>query len=341
MIPEVTILSYRGQANNVFSAYAEGLIGDALFAEGDYKEAATRYCDALKTYENHFYSAKGPESVELMGALQMTAWNLITKKQFQAAKRACAEALGLSKKLFGANSTTVATAMVNLANAQMKTGETGPSPEHFIKNAITIFESHQKQRHVAASSTCLHTAAQNTLDRNMALAHLSLGELYTRQGRQDMATRQFVELLAFVDKGVISDTEAAFGLQELALIRWRNKELKSAKQLLARLLFAFETKEGVSDTDYAHFQQIFKLREYLLELRNGVRAPESEWNVNALKQSRKASSTKLFANIDSESLQTSNYVVSDNNNGIHATAYTATDLGDDFADVWDHDPELI
>ena len=49
---------HRNEANNIYGAYAEGILGDALFKMGMYEEAAMRYKSALKAYERHSRSSR-------------------------------------------------------------------------------------------------------------------------------------------------------------------------------------------------------------------------------------------------------------------------------------------
>ena len=56
----IAIGSHTHQINNVYAAYAEGILADALFKEGNFEEAALKYRDALKAYEHHFQSTTGP-----------------------------------------------------------------------------------------------------------------------------------------------------------------------------------------------------------------------------------------------------------------------------------------
>jgi TolA-binding protein len=54
----ITAANRRVEPNNVYSAYAEGILADALLEMGDFKKAAYHYRSALKTYEHHSTSTR-------------------------------------------------------------------------------------------------------------------------------------------------------------------------------------------------------------------------------------------------------------------------------------------
>ena len=72
---------------------------------------------------------------------------MLTRKEYQEAKAACATALGMTQKLLGPNSTTVASSMVNLAIANINTGNIGFEVENMLKNALGVFKkSHDTEQ---------------------------------------------------------------------------------------------------------------------------------------------------------------------------------------------------
>ena len=160
------------------SAYAQGILGDALFKEGAFKEAAEQYHDALRVYERHYRSRNGPESVELAGAAQIIAWDKLKRGNFEEATAACETALGLTQRLLGVNSTDAAISMVNLASAYMNTGTFSRSVELLLKDALNIFLNHQDPRDNAEEAPDIAT--------KIGHVYLVLGNFYLLQGANMM-----------------------------------------------------------------------------------------------------------------------------------------------------------
>lgn len=86
---------------------------------------------------------------------------MLTRKEYEEAKAACATALGMTQKLLGPNSTTVATSMVNLAIANINTGNTGNEVENLLKNALSVFKKSRD--------------TEQEMTHNIGTAHLQLG----------------------------------------------------------------------------------------------------------------------------------------------------------------------
>jgi len=63
----------------IHHAFAQGIRGDANYKQGRFQAAADHYHEALKAYERHYRSDTGPESIELVGATQLVAWNLLNQ----------------------------------------------------------------------------------------------------------------------------------------------------------------------------------------------------------------------------------------------------------------------
>ena len=205
-----TIISH--EPNNIYAAYAQGILGDACYHENDFKKAAELYRDALKTYERHFQTVGGPENLELVGSLQLIAWTLLTRKDYDEAKQACATALGMTERLLGPNSTAVASSMVNLANAYIHTGDVGSVPEALLLRSIKAFESLNRSEKPKNPETL----------KKVAISHLTLGNLYNLRGSETDAEAQYERIAQMVEDGTFDSPEAAPALKNLATIRWRH-----------------------------------------------------------------------------------------------------------------------
>jgi tetratricopeptide (TPR) repeat protein len=97
----VDLAEHVREPDNIYTAYAEGIWADALFAMGSYKESANRYKEALRLYERHYRSSGSPEAVELVGATQLVAWNFLSQREFEEAQQSWSLALGLTEHLMG------------------------------------------------------------------------------------------------------------------------------------------------------------------------------------------------------------------------------------------------
>lgn len=109
--------SHTLQPNNIYAAYAEGILGEVLFSKGNYKEAAEHFHHALNTYERHMRSSTSPESIMLVAATQLVSWLSLAKNESQSAQSYCRTALAMTERLLGPEHPDVATSMLNLATA--------------------------------------------------------------------------------------------------------------------------------------------------------------------------------------------------------------------------------
>ena len=55
------------ERDNIYAAYAKGILADALFAEGKFEEAAAAYAEGLKAYERHYHGKTSPDEIEVAG----------------------------------------------------------------------------------------------------------------------------------------------------------------------------------------------------------------------------------------------------------------------------------
>ncbi len=91
----------KGQ-DNVYQAYAEGILGEVQFAEGNYREAALHFHNALGNYERHERTSTGPESVMLVAATQLVSWMSLAKNESSLEAQIFARtALSMTERLLG------------------------------------------------------------------------------------------------------------------------------------------------------------------------------------------------------------------------------------------------
>lgn len=53
------LAGHSHQSNNIYSAYATGILGDALYAEGKFKESSEAYKESFEAYKRHYRSDTG------------------------------------------------------------------------------------------------------------------------------------------------------------------------------------------------------------------------------------------------------------------------------------------
>jgi tetratricopeptide (TPR) repeat protein len=55
------------EVDNIYAAFAKGILASAYYAEERYEEAANEYREALKAYEQHYSGETTPDIVEQAG----------------------------------------------------------------------------------------------------------------------------------------------------------------------------------------------------------------------------------------------------------------------------------
>ncbi len=257
----IEIGDHTGKANNIYAAYAQGILADALYAEGDYPGAAYQYRGALRAYEHHFVASNGPEAVELLGSLELVAWTLLSKREFEEAKVACATALGMSQQLLGPTHRTVAMNMLNLAESYMNTGDVSRGPEALLRKSIRVLEGEESKLTVSDEKL--------KIMKYLGTAHQNLGNLFYLRNDITNAEKEYEQVEALFSGGKYYIPEAAAALKNLAAIRWRKNEKLGAEQLLHQALYIL----NASDSFGPDHSQTRKVSEMLQALREGRAAP--------------------------------------------------------------------
>ena len=109
------------EPNNIYVAYAEGLLGEIFFSKGKFQEAALTFKRALQAYEKHYGGSNDPREVQAAGASQLVCWYLLHSRQFGLAVKAGEQELQAIQQLGGMNS-DAADAMLRLATAHLNNG---------------------------------------------------------------------------------------------------------------------------------------------------------------------------------------------------------------------------
>jgi len=215
--------------------------------------------------KRHYRSDTGPETVELMGALQLISWVLLSKKDYQEATIACQNALGISERLLGPVNIDVASSMVNLATAYVNKGDIGKEPEILLTKALNIYN--QKNQEIIDKAQ--YTDEMKKLNFLIGSVEVSFGSLMYLRGDDDEALKHYEIVIKMFDEGTYDYTEAVPAFKNTSLIKWRRNQKHDAEKLLAKALFKFETSEKYG-TDHVRTK---KLRSLLNSLREGKEAP--------------------------------------------------------------------
>mmetsp|Transcript_19674 Transcript_19674/g.19769 ORF Transcript_19674/g.19769 Transcript_19674/m.19769 type:complete len:358 (+) Transcript_19674:71-1144(+) len=217
---------HTGEPDNVYTAYAEGILGDILYKSGSVEEAADHYRSALRIYERHYRSSSGPEAIQMLGASQMISWKLLGDRKYKEAIDACSTALGLAETLLGPTSPDVATCLFNLGTAYLNCGDTGTRTEAIFKQAISIYKDCESPPYT-----------------NIGNALGSLGNLYFERADFDAAQETFNEVKILHEEGLCTGRPVAPTLKNLGGIYWRLGRLDEAEEMYGRALSILEEEE--------------------------------------------------------------------------------------------------
>lgn len=220
---------HTGESDNVYFAYAEGILGDILLKKGSFQEAAEHYHSALKVYERHYRSSTGPEAVQMLAAAMMAGWTLLSDERYKDAIIGCSTALGMAEKMLGPNSPDVATCLFNLGTAYYNTGDIGPRPEAIFLRAIKIYED-------------------AGLFQNTGKVLSSLGNLYFQRNEYEKAEHTYLRVSELNLEGKFHGSEVTPSLKNLGGIYWRQGKLKDALNLYTRALNILEVDPDIGVT---------------------------------------------------------------------------------------------
>ena len=162
--------AHTKQQDNIYEAYAEGILGEVLYAQSNYKESAEHFHKALKAYEHHTRSSTGPESLMLVAATQLISWLSLSKNDTLNSQSYCRTALSMTERLLGPDHPDTGNCMFNLATANMKAGDISKGTEGLLNRSLQIYQSDS----IKANDISLHKDS-----RRNALHLLSL--MYTER----------------------------------------------------------------------------------------------------------------------------------------------------------------
>lgn len=251
------LANHTHEKNNIYFAYAEGILGESLYHMGAYQEAADHFRSALKAYEHHKESSNGPETIEFCGAMQLVAWTLLSNKEYQDAKRACTLALSITEKLLGSHAPDTAASLINLASANLGIGNLGADTEAYYKRALNIYEKLIEQTD--------NQEAEMEFQEAIGGIHSSLGHLYNLRGNEDKALEEYKIVEFMYSTGDFCTGTAVPALKNLGLILWKKDDIKGAELMFSRALLLTETSPEYGTIHEQHQ----KLKVLLSKLRRG------------------------------------------------------------------------
>lgn len=243
---------------NVFQAFANGILADALYHEGKYQEAADQYRVSLHQYEGAWQAtnSRSPETVEMVGATQLIASSLLDNEDdYDAAVRTCQVALGLTSKLLAPDSREVAFALTNLARAYMLAGDASEAVEALLNRAIDLLKHPQPWTPQSAETDPL-TREINYESELMATEYLYkafslLGDYHTISGNLDDAVKTYSDAtdspIPFWEDKAITEPESDDMidiLEKLSVLLFSRDQLKRSEDLARRALWSLELKLG-------------------------------------------------------------------------------------------------
>jgi len=231
---------HSGELNNIYEAYAEGILGECLYKEGDYKGASDHFKHALRTYEMHTKTSTGPETLAALGAVQYIAWDNFRKKKYADALPACTVALGMTMKLFGKSAPETAACMIHLASAQTHTGLIGQVTETLYKEALKIYRDE-------ISKTKAGTDYFRDCNYILAGIYASMGDMFFLRDDIVASSESYSRVENMHHNGLLQGKEAdlvAPSLRNFAVIMTQVGNYKRAEELFEKSLIILERNFG-------------------------------------------------------------------------------------------------
>jgi len=239
--------------DNIYAAYAEGVLADILLRQGLYLDAAHLFKGALRRYESHFMTTTGPQAVETVAATQLISWSHLAERNYEEAVSSCTAALGMTRKLLGESADTAGAAF-NLATALLNNGQLDKRTEALFNESISMYER--------LSETETEAMGDNVFATSIATAHEGLGHLYFLRGNDERAEKEWGKVWQAYEDGELKDaTSTAPSLKNLADIRLRRSDFEGARQLFSMALEVLEASPEYGPT-----------HERSLELKKNVEA---------------------------------------------------------------------
>ena len=248
----------KGQ-DNVYQAYAEGILGEVQFAEGNYKEAALHFHNALGIYERHERTSTGPESVMLVAATQLVSWVSLAKNESSIEAQVFARtALAMTERLLGPNHVDTAACMVNLAVANSQVNDYGKGSEGLLKRAIEIYDLNLN---LCGSDSSIDMNTDKMLKGKMNALSL-LGHVYLHNGLWERAKRIFHSVIDMYNAGLVDGKDVVDDFRVLVDLYMKQDDIVRAQLYYTKAIELLEKDEryGISHP------KTLELKEFLLSI---------------------------------------------------------------------------
>jgi tetratricopeptide (TPR) repeat protein len=150
----------------------------------------------------------------MVGAVQLIAWTLLSKKAYSEAKGACAAALAMTEQILGPKALDVGASLVNLATAQMHTDTSMTETEALYHRALKIYQ---------AALDSVDTDEKSLIESRLAIGGIysSLGNLYFLSGSDEKAKEAYMKVEQYYIRGFYTDIDAAAPMKNLAMLEWK------------------------------------------------------------------------------------------------------------------------
>lgn len=271
------IASHTNESNNIYRAFAEGILGDAFLGEGNYQTAANHFRKALKVYENRYMSSSGPQALEMMGSLQMAAKLYLNESEYQNTKRSYAEFLNV-RNIQDPDELDLALYLIVLGASYLDAGDLSTLTETLFKKALLVLMTkdrgilgHDLENRVVYdvattlseySKFDMKQANKSILQNNIEeikIAFKGLGDMYF--ARKDYINARSAYLKASKFYGIeMADAqlkeislESLSVLCNLIVVYMKLKKMKDASKWLQ---YAQKSVDSAANADKPEFQEL-------------------------------------------------------------------------------------
>jgi tetratricopeptide (TPR) repeat protein len=229
-------------------------LGEVLFAEEKYREAAERFRHSLQSYVSHYNSKTGPENIEAVASGQLMSYILMKSEKYDEASRALRKELDRTKEVYGSESIQAADTMTNLATVLFYKNDFDESRAYY-QRALAIYER-------LVAETSLPSNAEP-----LRLIYTCLGDINYIQGKDEDALNYYIKVEEMFFKSEKPEDLLSYipAMKNLAMTHWRLDNADLAEPLFSRIL---DILKGHKKYGEGH-SQTRVISEYLQRLNYG------------------------------------------------------------------------
>ncbi|KAJ1434761.1 hypothetical protein B484DRAFT_393803 [Ochromonadaceae sp. CCMP2298] len=265
----IDIAHHTEQSDNIYAAYAEGILAEISYEQGNFKSAADRFRHALSAYENHYRSKTGPQNVKSLGAAQMLSFAFMTGRRYDKAAEALKVELRNVYDVYGKESLEAADTQVNLGSAYLYT-DNFDLAEHYYLKALGIYEAHMAEG-LDPPTKPLQLIFTGMGDINYLRQkeltamnyYLRLEELLSQQKQQ---TQQMQEQEQMQEQDAHPRKTYNSAMKNLGLIKWRLGDFADAQRRLRNVLKTLQEDEQYGE----EHPQTLSVKQKLIELHKDI-----------------------------------------------------------------------